>query len=142
MKDCHLFVYGTLVLSEVMEAVTGERFASVSAVLQGYGSYLVIGKPYPALVPVDGERTSGRLYLDVPALAVRRLDRFEGELYERRSVRVECGSVRMVAEAFVLSAHARDRVGEERWDEQVFRRDHLPEFLATCHELPGGEGPP
>ena len=71
--DARLFVYGTLELSEVMLAVTGQTFESEEAILDGYARGLLRGEEFPGIVPDSDARTRGILYRGIDSLSLRRL---------------------------------------------------------------------
>ncbi|GAB4336634.1 MAG: hypothetical protein Kow0089_07150 [Desulfobulbaceae bacterium] len=85
---CNLFAYGTLLFPGTMREVAGCSPHSVPAVLPGYARRAVRGEQYPAILPEAGNRVEGLVYLNVPATAWERLDRYEGKMYVRTSVRV------------------------------------------------------
>ena len=87
-----IFTYGSLLFTEIMQAVTGKLFPSQSAVLRDYARYRVRGANYPGIVPAPGLSVEGQLYQDVDQAAVEHLDFFEGDLYRRISVDVDTES--------------------------------------------------
>ena len=103
--------------------------------LDGYVRRGVIGEIFPAIVEGDRhDHVAGVLYVGLDERAWSRLDRFEGELYERRR-----GEDRGRATPFtyVLGGAWRHRLGAEPWDPDAFARDHLDAFLAR---LAGAKG--
>ena len=88
----NLFAYGTLMCEDIMGDVSGCRLPSPSpGTLKGYSRWCVKGEPYPALVRDEKKLVEGMVYRNVPDSAWDRLDAFEGEMYERRLVRIESG---------------------------------------------------
>jgi gamma-glutamylcyclotransferase (GGCT)/AIG2-like uncharacterized protein YtfP len=130
---CHVFTYGTLLFPEVMDAVAGRTFVQMRATLAGFTRVCVRGAVYPAAREEAGGRIAGLLYLEVDAASLGRLDRFEGELYERRSVRVICddGTSR-AAEVYVVPPARYGRLETRPWDLEQFRREHLASYVARC----------
>jgi gamma-glutamylcyclotransferase (GGCT)/AIG2-like uncharacterized protein YtfP len=124
-----LFVYGTLQLPDVLQAVVGERWHGRAAVLEGYARYRVQGKPYPGIIVEPAGSVSGLLYSDVGALAISRLDQYEGELYERRTLAVRVGGSTLTAVSYVLGDRYRSLLSTEGWELATFERDHLAEYL-------------
>jgi gamma-glutamylcyclotransferase (GGCT)/AIG2-like uncharacterized protein YtfP len=115
-----------------MERVSGGRYASAEAVLEGYARSLLHGKTYPGIVAAEGERTSGVVYLDLEAAAWACLDRFEDELYERARLTVAVeGRGELVAFGYVVPPARRHLLGSEPWDLETFRRRHLAAFMAS-----------
>jgi len=130
----HVFTYGSLMVASVMEAVTGNRFASINALLRGYARYGLEGATYPGLIPQENATTDGVLYLDVDPSSLARLDAFEGAFYDRVRVSVETAEgERMEAEVYVVAPHHRHRLSARAWHLDDFRRDHLAAFLASYH---------
>jgi gamma-glutamylcyclotransferase (GGCT)/AIG2-like uncharacterized protein YtfP len=128
-----VFAYGTLLFPAVMEAVTGRRFGTREAELAGYARRRLRRRIYPAAVASPGERVAGRLYEGVDAATLARLDRFEGDLYERRRVSVapaEGGAV--AAELYVVVAARRGELLDEPWDPEEFASAHLAAYLRSC----------
>ncbi|MEO8178977.1 MAG: gamma-glutamylcyclotransferase family protein [Deltaproteobacteria bacterium] len=125
----HLFVYGTLQLPDILYAVVGARWHGRAAVLEGYARYQVRGKPYPAIVVEPTGSVSGLLYSEVGALELERLDRYEGELYERCTLGVRVGGSRLSAVGYVLGDRHSALLSPEAWDLAAFERNHLAEYL-------------
>ncbi|MEM8495910.1 MAG: gamma-glutamylcyclotransferase family protein [Planctomycetota bacterium] len=125
-----VFTYGTLMVPDVMRAVTGKRFQSRNAALHGFNRLRVRHEVYPAIVAAADASTRGRLYVGVDAANLKRLDDFEGEYYTRQSVTVtdDHGEIRQ-ALAYVIADVHRHRLSEEPWDEAAFVEHHLPEFM-------------
>lgn len=111
----HLFVYGTLAPGEPNEHMLAPlagrwRPASVRGTLHPEGWGAALG--YPALVPEeDGDEVEGLLFSS-PELAGHwdRIDRFEGEGYERARVRVRlAGGSEVESWVYVLARDLRER---------------------------------
>jgi gamma-glutamylcyclotransferase (GGCT)/AIG2-like uncharacterized protein YtfP len=128
----HVFTYGTLLVAEVMEAVAGARFASVAARLDGFERVRVRDAVYPAARAADAASIDGVLWLDVSDAALLRLDRFEGEMYERRDVRVSTAGGSRDAQVYVVTAAHHHLLDPAPWDLALFRREHLARYLEHC----------
>lgn len=125
----HLFVYGTLMFPQVMDAVTGRSFASVPAVLDGYARYRMRGANYPGIVPTPGARVSGVLYRGLDPQSLARLDRFEGMPYRRAAVRVTTvDGEELDAFAYVVRPAGMAHLCRRPWDPQAFQRRDLGPF--------------
>lgn len=119
-----LFTYGSLMSPDIMAKVAGCRLAALPAILHGYQRSLVKGEVYPGIAEMAGGIVNGVLYLDVSAEALKRLDAFEGEMYDRREVTVqEAGGATRAAMAYVFSPEYRQLLTGIPWD--------FNEFLAT-----------
>jgi gamma-glutamylcyclotransferase (GGCT)/AIG2-like uncharacterized protein YtfP len=128
-----LFAYGTLTVAAVMRAVNGAVPPSRPALLPGYARYRVRGQVFPAIIPRAGGATPGVLYdgLDGPALA--RLDRFEGDRYERRLLSVyPAGGAAVSAYTYVLSQDHAGDLTDEPWDPAGFVEHDLEGYLIRC----------
>lgn len=127
-----VFTYGTLLVAEVMEAVAGARFASVPARLHGWERVRVRGAVYPGARAADGASIDGVLWLGVHDDALLRLDRFEGETYERRVVRVTTADGPRDAQVYVVPPANEHLLEPVAWDLERFRREHLARYLEHC----------
>ena len=126
----HLFVYGTLMIPEVMRRVTGQSFQAKEGILRGYARFLVRDETYPGLMPFPDVETEGVVYYDLDEDAVRLLDLFEGDMYERVEVNVEAEDHSWVeAETYIVRPRQRKRLTAKSWDEDEFRTRHLAAFL-------------
>jgi len=127
-----IFAYGTLEIPELMHRVVGRELRSEAAELRGYARYLVAGRPYPGIVQADGARTSGRVYHGIDEAALTALDRFEGDLYERRNVVVfrADGSL-LDAQVFAVPASQVGLLSRDPWDRARFEREHLADWLSA-----------
>lgn len=131
-----VFTYGTLAFPEVMEAVTGSAFESHEGWIRGFARFGVRDAVYPGVVVCDGEITPGRVYHGVGAATLRRLDRFEDWLYERRPVRVESdGAPDLEADAWIVPARFAEHLAQDPWDPEWFRRQHLTQYLDGCRRF-------
>ena len=116
-----LFTYGTLMSPDIMARVAGCRLASEPARLAGYRRTLVRDEVYPGIVETEGHEVDGILYLDASEEAIRRLDAFEGEMYDRREVSVMTagGEIRTVM-TYVFRPEYCFRLTDIPWDYRQF----------------------
>ena len=125
-----LFCYGTLMVPEIMRRVTGGHFEAIEASLDDYGCYIVQGQPFPGIVREAGAVTQGLLYAGVGDRFLRRLDRYEGELYERvRVCATDAAGRSLQAWAYVIAPVSRGLLSDRAWDLKVFEREHLGNYL-------------
>ena len=128
----NIFTYGSLMFPSVMKAVTGREFPSKKARLRDYARFKVRGESFPGLTPVKGALTDGVLYSDVDPLSVRRLDDFEGDLYQRTEIRVQVEEREsLTAQTYVIRPRHRDRLSSQEWDPDHFEKADLIEFMAS-----------
>jgi len=125
-----VFAYGTLQIAEVMEEVTGLRPRGRPARLSGFARFRVRDDVYPGIVERAGAETPGLLYQGLGSSAVALLDRFEGNMYERRVLEVvrEDGRAQPAAVYVVVSA-AEHLLSGDPWDLEEFTRHHLSGFV-------------
>jgi gamma-glutamylcyclotransferase (GGCT)/AIG2-like uncharacterized protein YtfP len=137
-----VFCYGTLLFPDVMRAVCGAVPAARPATAIGWARYRVRKEVFPALVPQPGARTAGALF-DVDAGALARLDAFEGPLYLRREIEIECaGGARVAAQAWVLVPGREAELTREPWEPEAFAASELRAFAArvTARGTPYARG--
>jgi gamma-glutamylcyclotransferase (GGCT)/AIG2-like uncharacterized protein YtfP len=127
----HLFAYGTLICEDIMFEVSGCRLTGVRGFLRDYGRGTIRGEVYPGIVAKPGKVVEGVLYSDVPEAAWERLDTFEGEMYQRRAIRVELedGAVRE-AQAYVLRPEFEHTLSASPWSPEEFLRSGKARFEA------------
>lgn len=129
----NVFVYGTLLVPRIWEAVTGLEFTiAFPATLAGHSIRRVKGAVYPGIV-ADPDATApvpGRVHLDVPDRVLRRLDAYEDTFYERREVIVEVeGRPPLGAQAYLVRAEAASTIlSEETWSLAWFEANGLEGF--------------
>jgi gamma-glutamylcyclotransferase (GGCT)/AIG2-like uncharacterized protein YtfP len=128
-----LFSYGTLQFPEVLAAVTGCHLEGERAVLDDYACYLVRGEIYPGITPEHEASVEGVVYNGIGEAHLRKLDHFEGELYERvRVCLTDTEGNPLQAWTYVIREGARDQLTSAPWDKQDFEVEHLPAFLKRC----------
>lgn len=112
----HIFTYGSLMCADIMHRVAGCRTRSIEAVLKDFFRSGIYGEDYPGIVPRPGAAVTGVLYLNLPKEVVRRLDSFEGRMYERRKVEVVSSEDDIIpAMTYVIKSRYRDRLTHEEW---------------------------
>lgn len=125
----NLFVYGTLMVPQVMHAVCGFTAAAEPAVLQGHRRRRVRGEVYPGIVASQGEQVEGMLYRGLTDRHLSRLDEFEGEMYRRSSVEVEAGNTGVPAFAYLMAPAFVDALSNDFWSLDAFVTHALQGFL-------------
>ncbi|MFT3801235.1 MAG: gamma-glutamylcyclotransferase family protein [Burkholderiaceae bacterium] len=127
-----VFTYGSLMFPSVWTAVVRGRYPSRRAWLHGFRRYAVRGEAYPAAVRDPDARIAGRLYLDVDADDLARLDAFEGAEYERITVPVqrigEGGQADATVDAELYLFLPADRIDRRDWDPVWFESEGLTAF--------------
>ncbi len=127
----HVFTYGSLMFPEVWTRLVPRPRASVAAVLDGYVREGVRGQSYPGIREQAGAHTAGRLYLDIDAQELARLDAFEGSEYQRESVTVRLDNRdgrTITLPAQVYRFIDRTRLDGAPWDSARFARESAAGF--------------
>jgi gamma-glutamylcyclotransferase (GGCT)/AIG2-like uncharacterized protein YtfP len=128
----NIFTYGTLMIPEVMVAVTTRKFRSIDAILKGYARFTVKGESYPGIVPAAGAATEGIIYFDVDEWSLERLDAFEGDLYQRIQIQAETKEKEILkADTYVIKPKFRSNLSSLEWNIKEFAQKHLKTFLET-----------
>ena len=128
-----LFVYGTLQIPEVFQAVTGRCVPAEPARLADHARYCLKGLSYPGLIVELGAVTDGLLFRRLGTPEVARLDAFEDDFYERLTVSVTTLAGETVkAEAYIVPAVSHHLIDPRPWCLDEFRRRSLHSFLDRC----------
>ena len=85
----NVFTYGSLMYDSIWSRVVAGTYPKKSGVVQGFERLKVRNEPYPGLIRGQ-DVVEGVVHFDLTAQDVARLDRFEGELYQREEVEVVC----------------------------------------------------
>lgn len=129
--EMNVFTYGSLMFSTVWKPLAKRACASMAAELSGYVREGVIGERYPGIRAQPGGITAGRVYLDVDAETLARLDAFEGAEYRRATVSVTVkgdGGLSAPIEAQVYVFVDPARLDGKPWDPDRFERDDAAGF--------------
>jgi len=128
----NIFTYGTLMIPDVMCAVTTREFRFKNAILRSHARFTVKGESYPGIIPATDAVTEGIIYFDVDELSLERLDAFEGDLYQRVPILAEMeGGEICNAEAYVIKPKFRNHLSSSEWNMKEFAQKHLEAFLET-----------
>jgi gamma-glutamylcyclotransferase (GGCT)/AIG2-like uncharacterized protein YtfP len=122
----NLFAYGTLMWTDVLEAVMGRRLEGEKRVLAGYKCLCVKGQHYPAILQSLEDSVEGVLYANLTADEFQSLDAFEGEEYERIEVCID-GTPAFV---YVLSEDWKHIVDSNIWKPEVLTAEALAQFCS------------
>ena len=121
-----LFVYGTLALDDVVNALIDRVPLYHDATVLGWRVMRLPQRAYPGLVPSSGEAT-GKVFTDLADAEWAILDAFEDPAYTLATVRVPT-PVEMDSLAYIWRG---DHVGEP-WSILEFKRDILADYLDRC----------
>lgn len=128
-----VFVYGTLMVPEVLQLVLGRVPLGIEATLAGYKRHALLDEVYPAMV-TETEATpvpqvSGRLLRELTDSELQKLDAYEGPMYGRVTAPVVTEEGNGLAFAYVLHDEFRHLLTANDWDPQTFLRRDLQRFL-------------
>ena len=124
------FTYGSLMCEDIFAAVSGMTLRPHPARLSGFSRHPVIGTDYPGIRHNDEASVPGQLYFGVSALALERLDRFEGDEYQREEVAVTLDDGRTEdAWVYVFDPRQHHRLDAGAWDFDRFLRHGKARFL-------------
>ena len=158
-----MFCYGSLMFDAVWSRVVAGRYRTAAARVRGYRRFAVSGESYPAVVPWADAEVIGRVYFDVDAADVARLDAFEGTEYRRETVEVELldpqvdlhfdphldpiAPTQIAPHALRAGAAAKadmyvflalGRLASQAWDASRFGAEQIDRFIA---DYAGGDWP-
>ncbi|MGI9239975.1 MAG: gamma-glutamylcyclotransferase family protein [Verrucomicrobiales bacterium] len=130
----NIFAYGSLMIPDVWEAVTGETHRSSPGQIEGFIRRTVRGASYPGIIACEGGRASeaidGAIYYDVDPDSLAALDSFESDFYTRVPVMAEDGSGSAVScQVYLVPPENAHLLSGEVWDLERFRAEHLAAFL-------------
>lgn len=112
-----LFAYGSLICEDIMAAVAGAQLQFSPAVLSGYRRFFVRSEHYPGIIASPGGKVDGRVYHNIAPLSWERLDRFEGEMYDRQKVVVHYqNSSEAVVDCYLFRREFIHRLTTIEWD--------------------------
>ncbi|AUZ85825.1 gamma-glutamylcyclotransferase family protein [Methylophaga nitratireducenticrescens] len=118
----NLFVYGTLMDPEIMRKVSGQKHTSKVATLDGFMRKKIKDEVFPAMIPQQGSRVAGLVYFNVPTESQRRLDQFEGAIYQKEEVLIfDDKNQPLRAQTYVLSEKYLNLLSEQDWDFDEFK---------------------
>lgn len=123
----NLFVYGTLLIPEILKKVTGREYRFVKAALYGYSRFAVKDCDYPAIIESKEGVVPGSLILNVDDSAMNALSVYEGDEYVKKEVEVFVNHSKFKAVVFVWCSNA-DKLTEYDWDESFFRQNKTENY--------------
>jgi len=137
-----LFFYGTLRAAEIRKKVLGYEVPDarlLPARLQGFEVRHVSGAFYPMIVAsASDDIVEGLVMKDIDSGDLDRLDRFEGEDYQRIHVLAEISGHSCPVQIYQASGHL---LAAERWDFHRWYENELEQFLSKDFDLEGVRQP-
>jgi gamma-glutamylcyclotransferase (GGCT)/AIG2-like uncharacterized protein YtfP len=134
-----VFTYGSLMFDPVWSHVVRGHYASAPARAIGVRRGAVVNEAYPGCVREPEASTAGRVYFNVSAADMARLDTFEGEHYWREAVLVRDDRGQTHA-AWIYMYRLTAGLSATDWSPEWFEREGMAKFLAsyTPTRLPVG----
>jgi gamma-glutamylcyclotransferase (GGCT)/AIG2-like uncharacterized protein YtfP len=123
----NIFTYGSLMFDEVWRQVVSGCYRSDAATLHHHQRHALTGLSYPGVVAMPDIHVAGRLYYEVSAEDMARLDVFEGAEYRREALQVMLAGGELVSAWTYIWLDAQ-RLSGQPWRSEAFR---LHEFLET-----------
>jgi len=125
-----VFVYGTLLVPSVMQAVTGQTIEYDKAILHRYARYKIKGHVFPGIIETENQSVEGILYKDVDKVILQRLNVFESYIYYQKEVMVNLANHKHVpAYAYVIAPEFEDRLTGQAWELEEFTQFHLEKYV-------------
>lgn len=131
----HIFVYGLLMFPDIVEAITGQHYQMLDAVLadhQRFGlSQSPLEAPVPVLTEMPGRVQTGKLLLNVEPAAIKALDFFE-ELdsghYVKKTVRVQAEGQWYSAFCYAIGPALKPYISGD-WHPELVSDAHKAHFI-------------
>lgn len=118
-----LFTYGSLMCEDIMAEVAGLRLGCTPAILAGYRRFLVKDEQYPGVIEAPTGTVAGIVYHGLTPEVWSRLDRFEGEMYDRRPVTVRYeNNTETTVDCYIFRPEFARRLTATEWDYAAFLR--------------------
>jgi len=124
----NIFVYGTLLFSEITKKLTGKSFKTYPAVLSGYKIYSLKNRDYPAIIRQDGSSATGLMIENVDDLSLDIIAYYEGEEYEKKRVTVLLNNKPKDVWTFVWAREI-DLFENQDWNNHYFKKNSLQYYL-------------
>jgi len=122
-----LFVYGSLLFPEVLQAVLRRVPDRTDAAAAGWHVVALAGRRYPGLVPGDGQ-ANGMLITGLTADDWRVLDAFEDDVYELRQLTLTDARHGWA----YICPNEQEEALTNGWDIERFAAEHLAEYVEAC----------
>ncbi len=121
-----LFVYGSLLFPEVLQALLHRVPDRSPATAIGWRAVALAGRVYPTLVPGEGS-VPGFVTMDLNGMEWRLLDAFEDEVYELRHLALQDGR-----RCWAYICDDRRHTSSEDWHVEQFAARDLAAYVDTC----------
>ncbi|KAK9280579.1 hypothetical protein L1049_014273 [Liquidambar formosana] len=126
----NVFVYGSLLADEVVQILLKRVPPSSPANLHGFHRFSIKGRVYPAILPVESKKVTGKVLLGITAPELDILDTFEDVEYERSTVEVSLmeSCEKLQAQTYVWG-DKNDPTLYGDWDFEEWKGIHMNDFM-------------
>ncbi|XAR69912.1 hypothetical protein NMG60_11001682 [Bertholletia excelsa] len=126
----NVFVYGSLLADEVVRVLLKRVPDSSPAILNDFHRFSIKGRVYPAILPVENKKVTGKVLSGITAPELDILDTFEDVEYDRHTVEVSLvdSSQKLKAHAYVW-ANSIDPNLYGEWNFEEWREAHMNDFI-------------
>lgn len=121
----NLFVYGTLLNDEIVEALVGKTFQRVEASLEGYFVSRLQNKYSPGMMRKEGAIAKGAILMNIDEDSLNIIRSWEGDDYDEYNVDVDTEEGVQQCITFLWNSDALD----EAWSNKDFLENHLQYYL-------------
>ncbi|KAL7609891.1 hypothetical protein Lser_V15G10561 [Lactuca serriola] len=129
-NDHTVFVYGSLLADDVVQVLLNRIPQTSPAILNGYHRFSIKGRVYPAIIPVENKKVTGRVLFGLSASELYILDTYEDEEYDKRTVDVSLLDTSEVLQAYVyIWANSSDPDLYGEWDFEEWKESKLEDYL-------------
>lgn len=129
----NIFVYGSLMYDAVWKQVVLGKYQFSEGTLHGYERIRIQNEVYPGLRCNSQAQVKGRVWLDVSALDVCRLNEFEGDYYDLADATALTSSGKQLPVTFYMIKPEYQHILDDRsWDQSEFESTYIQQFIKTC----------
>ncbi|KVH91512.1 AIG2-like protein D [Cynara cardunculus var. scolymus] len=126
----NVFVYGSLLADDVVRVLLRRIPQNSPSTLHGYHRFSIKGRVYPAILPVENKKVTGRVLLGITAAELDILDKFEDVEYEKRVVDVSLLDMSDALQAYTyVWANPDDPNLYGEWDFEAWKESKMKDFV-------------
>lgn len=127
-----LFVYGTLMIPEIREALLKRTLKSKDAISKGYSANTIIygqyQTEYPFLKPCSTGEVKGQVLYPVDGLEMDLIKFYEGSEYVLSTIAVLIEGKEVLVPTFVLRQGMKVEYGPQ-WNQDAFIKNYLNSYM-------------
>uniref|UniRef100_A0A1J3CRT4 Putative gamma-glutamylcyclotransferase n=1 Tax=Noccaea caerulescens TaxID=107243 RepID=A0A1J3CRT4_NOCCA len=131
-----VFVYGSLMADDVVRLLFKRVPQTASAILPDFHRFSIKGRVYPAILPAEADKVSGKVLFGITDDELYILDEFEDIEYTRENVQVLLTdtSEKLQTKTYVW-ANKDDPDLYGTWDFEEWKQLHMEGFLKMTREF-------